>query len=107
MNNSEWSFKELEQTRVTEHAYRRMVGRCIPPRAVAQVLRYGREAYTRGAFVHVIGRREVAWFSRFGIDLTAYQGIHVVCSHDGAVMTVYRNRRLKGLRRHKTRLRAV
>jgi hypothetical protein len=59
---------------------------------------YGRVVYTRGAVIHAIGRNEIAYYAREGIDLTACDGIQVVCALDGVVLTVYRNRNFRGLR---------
>src|SRR5215207_303541 len=82
----------------TLHARSRMRGRGISERAVEDALSYGRVVYTRGAVVHAIGRNEIAHYAEEGIDLSSYNGVQVVCSRDGAVITVYRNRDFRGLR---------
>lgn len=83
---------------LTKHAQRRMTARRISDVALEAVLTYGRVAFVRGAEIYAIGRKEVELYQRQGIDLTAFEGIHVVCSLNGAVMTAYRNRDLRGLR---------
>ncbi len=83
---------------VTDHAQKRMTGRRISPEALEAVLTYGREVYVRGAQVFAIGRKEVERYQRDGIDLSAYEGIQVVCSVDDTVMTTYRNHDFRGLR---------
>jgi hypothetical protein len=83
---------------VTRHAWERMTARRIPARAVAAALTYGRRAHVRGATIRAIGRREVARYRAQGIDLAQYEGVQVVCGHDGAVLTAYRNRSFRGLR---------
>ena len=83
---------------ITKHARMRMTARRISGTALSAVIEYGRVAYVRGAKIYVIGRKEVMTFLRKGIDLADFEGIHVVCSSDGAVMTAYRNRDLRGLR---------
>ena len=90
---------------ITHHAWARMSGRSIPPWAVDTVVRFGRVVHSRGAVFHVMGRREVeAERARGGLDLERLEGVHVVCSpRDGAVMTVYRNRDLKGLKNRERR----
>jgi hypothetical protein len=75
-----------------------MEQRNIEHEAVEVVLDYGREVFTRGAVVHAIGRREIEQWARQGIDLSRFEGVQVVCSHDGTVLTVYRNRDFRGLR---------
>ena len=62
------------------------------------MLDYGRVAYVRGAKIYVIGRKEVESFLRKGIELADFEGIHVVCSPEGVVLTTYRNRDFRGLR---------
>ena len=58
----------------------------------------GRVVYVRGAKIYVIGRKEVESFLRKGIELADFEGIHVVCSPEGVVLTTYRNRDFRGLR---------
>jgi hypothetical protein len=55
---------------------------------------FGRTFYSRGAVFKVIGKNEVA---RYGeeVDLEHLVGVHVVLSHDGKVITAYRNRRFR------------
>lgn len=56
-------------------------------------------AWTRGARIYAIGRREVERYRAQGVDLDPFEGVQVVTKLDGAVLTVYRNRDLRGLRR--------
>ena len=84
---------------ITTHAERRMRTRGIKVDAVRAALEYGRVLRTRGAEIHVIGRREIAKSDeRLSDD---YEGIQVVCSDDASILTVYRNRNLRGLRPRK------
>ena len=69
---------------VTDHARCRMAQRGVRPDAVAATLRYGRCVHVRGAWVSVIGRREVAAARRTGIDLSRFEGLHVVSAADGS-----------------------
>ncbi len=85
--------------RLTRHAHTRMAARRLSPSAIDAVLRYGRAVHVRGARIHAIGRREVARYLGVGVDLSAYEGIQVVCSPGGLVLTAYRNRDFRGLRR--------
>jgi len=75
-----------------------MLKRWIETLAIEAVLEYGRVVYTRGAVIHAVGRNEIACFAREGIDLSAFDGIQVVCTLDGVVLTVYRNKNFRGLR---------
>lgn len=85
---------------MTEHAIARMYARRLSLHAIQVVMAYGREVHTRGAVLFVIGRNEVERARRINMDLSSLEGIHVVCTSDGAVMTVYRNRNLRDLRPH-------
>jgi cbb3-type cytochrome oxidase cytochrome c subunit len=82
----------------TTHAAIRMQQRRISETAVVTVLMYGREVYIRGACVCVLGHKQIVRCLRHGLDLSAHAGVHVVLSTDGAVLTVYRNADLRGLR---------
>jgi hypothetical protein len=75
-----------------------MDARSISGEALRSALKYGRTSWTRGARVYAIGRKEVQYYRAHGIDLARFEGIHVVESADGTVITVYRNRDLRGLR---------
>ena len=98
----------IEQTtgyKVSKHAWRRMSGRSVSPKAMNTVVRFGRIAYVRGAAIHVIGRQEVRKYRKHGFDLTPYEGLQVVCGSD-AIITTYRNHDLRGLKpRHLNRAR--
>jgi hypothetical protein len=89
---------------LTKHACDRMSRRGLSEAAVAAAIAYGRIVHIRGAAIHAIGRKEVEWFEPDGIDL--YEGVQVVCSPEGAVLTVYRNRDFRGLRPRHGRRRA-
>lgn len=88
---------------VSRHAWQRMSGRGLSPDAVRQVIDFGRLAYVRGATIYAVGRKEVERFKRRGIDLSDVEGVQVVCSDRGVIMTVYRNRDFRGLRPRRRR----
>jgi hypothetical protein len=83
---------------LTRHAWERMCGRGFSTAAIGLVLDYGRAMHTRGATIYVVGRKEVERHRRDGLDLSSVEGVQVVCANDDAVITVYRNRDLRGLR---------
>jgi hypothetical protein len=83
---------------LTLHAQKRMAARSFSAEAVTAVLAFGRSIHTRGAEVRVIGRKEVAQYRLQGINLTPFEGVQLVCSSDGAVITMYRNRDFRHLR---------
>lgn len=83
---------------LTRHAWERMSGRGLSPAAVRLVLNYGRAAHIRGATIYVVGRKEVERYRQDGIELSPVEGVQVVCTDSGSILTVYRNRNLRGLR---------
>jgi hypothetical protein len=90
----------------THHALQQMQRRGIGRAAVQACLDEGRQALCRGAVLYAVGHREVAAARRLGRRIEGLMGLHVVCAHDGAVLTAYRNRR--GLRlRHSDYKRVV
>lgn len=83
---------------LTHHALERMKTRRVSEKAIQLILTYGRLVHVRGADIYAVGRREVEQSRLLGIDLGALEGLQVVCSSDGAVITVYRNKDFRGLR---------
>jgi len=87
---------------VSNHAAVRMQQRGIPATALAHVLTYGRRIHAKGLTYRVIGRKEVARYATQGIDLKAWEGVHALVANDGAVVTVYRNHDLHGIRKDRS-----
>ena len=86
--------------RLTVHAWEQMSARSLCPTAIDAALQYGRVAHTRGAVIYAIGRKEVQCYKKHGIDLSDYESLQVVCSpDDGAILTIYKNRDFRSLRR--------
>lgn len=91
--------QQCNEISLSAHAAVRMQQRGIPASALAQVLTYGRRIHAKGITFRVIGRKEVARYALHGIDLKAWEGIHALVADDGAVVTVYRNHDLNGIRK--------
>ena len=87
--------------RVSLHAQDQMDARSISADALRSALKYRRMAWTRGARIYAIGRKEVQYYRAHGVDLVRFEGVHVVESVDGTIVTVYRNRDLRDLRADK------
>jgi hypothetical protein len=83
---------------LTDHARRRMRKRGLSEEALVLTLLFGRSVWTRGAQIFAIGHQEVRHFAKQGLDLSAHEGVQVVCAPNGAILTVYRNRDFRGLR---------
>lgn len=82
----------------TQHALERMGHRHISATDIENVINYGRSTNIRGAVIYVIGVKEVKMQKAYGIRLDHCEGIHVVCSNDNVVLTVYKNHDLRGLK---------
>ena len=85
-------------TRISTHAIDRCRTRRIPELALHAALEFGHTRTTRGAVVHTLGWRQVRDLAERGIDLSRYEGVEVVESHDGVIVTVYRNRNGRAMR---------
>lgn len=82
--------------RLTAHACKRMSHRGISLEALSAAVYFGRVSSSYGqAEVFVIGRREVEQARSQGFNLSAYEGVQVVCSVTGRVLTAYRDRRIR------------
>lgn len=88
---------------LSHHAWQRMSRRGLSPDAIGRVIDFGRVAYVRGAMIYAVGRKEVERFSRDGIRLSDVEGLQVVCTEDGVIMTAYRNHDFRGLRPRRRR----
>lgn len=84
----------LDGIPLSDHARRRLAQRGLGAEAVLAAIDHGREVRTRGAWFHVVGRREVVEARRAGVDISAHEGVHVLVAEDGSVITAYRNRNL-------------
>ena len=84
--------------RLTRHAALRCQNRGIPAAAVEAALDYGQHRAERGADFYVIGWREIRYYRALGVDLARWEGVEVVCAHDGRVLTAYRNKNARAMR---------
>lgn len=90
----------IDGHRVTDHALCRMHERRVNAQHVAFALEHGRTVWCRGARLQVVGRREIRRAERRGVDVPPRaEGVQVVCAADAdTILTVYRNRDLRGCR---------
>ncbi len=83
---------------LTEHAEQRMEERGLTPDAIEAAMTFGREIHTRGITIFAVGRNEVKNALSSSLDISPFEGTHVLCGKDGDVITTYRNYDLRGLR---------
>lgn len=86
---------------LTRHALLPSQQRCISRTTIDLVITYGREIHTRGATFMVIGRKEADKCKDLEIDLSKAQGVQILLSTVGQVITTYRNQGLRKIRRRK------
>jgi len=101
LRSPQWSGHQEPMTTtltLTLHAADRCRARGIRPEAIEAVIEFGKHRRIRGADVYTLGWREVRFCARYGIDLSGWEGIEVVCSHDGRVLTTYRNKNPRAFR---------
>ncbi|TNF32993.1 MAG: DUF4258 domain-containing protein [Deltaproteobacteria bacterium] len=84
---------------LTHHAAYRARTRSIPAEALDAAMTFGRHRAVRNADIYTLGWREVRALAARGIDVARWEGVEVVCSHDGDVLTTYRNTNARALRR--------
>lgn len=80
-------------TSFTQHARRRSARRNVAPDAVDYVLAYGRMIQRTGAMFYFLGRRDIPPCDRRTSWASRLEGSIVIVAPDGAVITIYRNRR--------------
>jgi hypothetical protein len=74
---------------MSDHAMRRMYENGLSPEEIGLALRYGEPVYDRGARVYRVGKKHVRRTQKD--DLRDIEGLQIVSSHDGVVITVYMN----------------
>lgn len=84
----------------THHAQVRAAQRGFSAKQVATILRYGRKRYQAGAVYYSIGRKEIAQYAKESPLLKQMNGMHVVTSLEGAILTMFRNRDFSILNHH-------
>ena len=79
---------------MTGHATARANGRSISPEAIDLALTYGKRVRKRGAIIFYLGRRHIPQHLLNDAKKRRMEGTTVLMSSDeGAIITVYRNRR--------------
>ncbi len=84
---------------LTNHARLRVAQRGISAAAIDATLAWGRCFRSRGVEVYRLDRRSVCEALARGADVARYEGTHVVVGRGGVVVTTYRNRDGRRVRR--------
>ena len=88
----------LSPLSLTNHAAIRMQQRGISKAALQAVLDFGRRIHAKGLTFYVVGRKEVALYADRGVNLANFEGLQVLVTADGAVVTTYRSRDLHAIK---------
>lgn len=83
---------------VTFHAEMRMSQRGICSDTLELILQFGRRIRSKGAVFHVIGKKEIKQYCTIEPKLKDMEGMQVLTSTEGTVLTTYRNKNLRSIR---------
>ena len=104
MMTNQLIYAQSDYLELSEHAAQRMCQRGLHEWQIELVLKYGREIHSRRAVFHVVGRKEIQKYGSKVPELKKLDGIQVVTGGDNlAILTVYRNHDLRGIRPNKRR----
>jgi hypothetical protein len=95
--------QEMAGLQLTQHAWERMCRRRITPGDVCAALDYGQIYQTRGALIYALGKKAVEQCRGDRDEVSRLDGLQVVCSYDGRILTAYRNKDLRRLKPRKSR----
>lgn len=77
---------------LTNHAVRRSSQRGIKTKHIANLLKFGRKNYQNGAIYYSIGNNEIERYKNICPALKEMNGMHLVSSLTGNIVTIFRNR---------------
>ena len=82
----------------SQHARMREGQRGISPKQVVLAFQYGRIIHARRAVYHVIGNKEIEKYGSIEPELKVMNGVQLVMSSNGTVLTAFRNKDLRKVR---------
>lgn len=85
----------------SRHAQAREEQRGISQKQVMLAYQYGRVIHSRRAVYHVIGNKEIKKYGDIEPELKNMNGVQLVMSINGIVLTAYRNKDLRKVRPYK------
>lgn len=90
---------------ISHHAQRRVDMRGVNQQVIELLLKFGREVKARGVLFYVVGKKEVQQSCKQEPALKDMEGMQVLTSEDGVIITTYRNKHLRQIRHDNRRLR--
>lgn len=91
--NSEQFFLGL-----TNHAAKRSTQRGMKNKHIANLLRFGRKNYKNGAIYYSVGTKEISRYKDICPGLKEMNGMHLIVSINGNVITMFRNKSFRHIR---------
>jgi hypothetical protein len=82
----------------SKHAELRESQRGISPKKILLAYKFGRIIHARRATYYVIGIKEIDKYGLIEPELKAMNGVQLVTSLNGTLLTVYRNKDLRKIR---------
>lgn len=83
---------------ITFHAEMRMCQRGICANTLELILQFGRKIRSKGATFYVIGKKEIQKYNTIEPKIKDMEGMQVLISAEGTVITTYRNKNLRSIR---------
>jgi len=77
---------------LTAHAKKRATQRGVKTNTLNDIVRFGRKTYQSGAIYYSIGRKEIQKHQKRLPAIKNMNGIHVVVSLTGKILTVFKNK---------------
>lgn len=77
---------------LTGHAVKRSSQRGMKTKHIANLLKFGRKNYQNGAIYYSIGKKEIAKYKDICPGLKEMNGMHLITSLTGTVITLFRNK---------------
>lgn len=90
---------QIQMPHQTRHAKKRMNQRGFNDNQISRVIKYGRIIFSKGVVWYVIGRKEVDFYKKEGVDLRDIEGVQLLTTADNVILTVYRNRDLSKIKK--------
>jgi len=82
----------------SQHAQIREGQRGISQKQVLLAYQFGRVIHSRRAVYHVIGNKEIEKYGSIEPELKAMNGVQLVMSSNGTVLTAFRNKNIRKVR---------
>jgi hypothetical protein len=102
--NNEMKTQHYTDMQFSQHASQRAQQRAIDPLVITEIIRHGERIYKQGIIFHFMPKNSLRLFYH-RTDQKQIEDVVVITSHDGTVITAYRNQHaVKSIKRKSKRL---